>query len=137
MKKHLLTFTLVVTLGLATACGNKAASNGTEASAPAVEENLSVGTETAEEGMIEDEIPEEAAPAVEGTVTGVVNEIKDFKFIILDEETDTYYDFPIEEGGVDLSGIEVGDKIKVTYNGIVSQVDPFVGEVLSVEKVTE
>ena len=72
------------------------------------------------------------APA-EAFVEGIIDEIKDFMFII---NTDTAsYAFPIEEGKPDMSSLKKGDKIKVIYTGELSEIDPFTGEVISVEKV--
>jgi len=156
MKKHLLTFTLVVTLGLATACGSEDVPSGAQVST-ATGEAFSIDADIPEgdtieliEGTIEEttadategttegtEVNGSQAEAAEGSVIGVVEEIKEFKFIILDEATGTYYDFPIEEGGVDLGDIKVGDKVKVTYNGLISETDPFKGIILSVEKAAE
>ncbi len=168
MKKHLLTFTLVATLGLATACGSEDVPSGAQVStATGTEEAFSIDADIPEgdtfeliEGTIAEaatdategttavaatgategttagtEVNGSQAEAAEGSVIGVVEEIKEFKIIILDEATGTYYDFPIEE--VDLGDIKVGDKVKVTYNGIISEVDPFKGKVLSVEKAAE
>ncbi|MGN1314370.1 MAG: hypothetical protein ACI4VG_05065 [Lachnospiraceae bacterium] len=131
MKKHLLTFALVSVMGLTAACGSKEKPQEVQVSVTTKEAQESAETEN----MMEDELVQ--AEAVEGEVTGVIEEIKDFKFIVYDEESDTYYDFPIVEGGVDMSGFVVGDTIKVSYNGIISEVDPFQGEVLSVEKIAE
>lgn len=68
------------------------------------------------------------------TVSGTVEEIKDFMFII-EAEDGAYYSFPrSEEDSFDMSGISVGDEIVVEYEGTISEVDPFEGTVISVEK---
>ena len=54
--------------------------------------------------------PEESTEEKE--LTGTIDEIKDFMFVITDEN----------------------DTVTVKYTGTISEVDPFEGEVLSVEK---
>lgn len=66
-------------------------------------------------------------------VKGNVEEIKDFMFIITDEE-DNSYAFSFEEKPKGLDSIEAGDKVTVRYTGTVSEIDGFEGEILSVEK---
>lgn len=71
----------------------------------------------------------------EKSVTGTVDEIKDFMFIITTDDG-AAYEFPIdEEHPVDVSQIKEGDKVKITYTGELSEVDAFTGEVVSVEKI--
>ena len=48
-------------------------------------------------------------------VTGTIDEIKDFMFVVTDN-------------------VSNGDTVTVKYTGTVSEVDPFEGEVISVEK---
>ncbi len=71
--------------------------------------------------------------AESSTITGVVEEMKDFMFIVTDENG-TGYAFPFEEKPEGLEGVNVGDAVTVTYTGTISEVDPFEGEILSVEK---
>lgn len=67
------------------------------------------------------------------TVSGTVDEIKDFMFVIETPEG-AFYSFPISsDGQIDLSDITVGDEIVVEYEGTLSEIDSFTGEVLSVE----
>ena len=66
-------------------------------------------------------------------VKGTVDEIKDFMFIVTDDNKVSYA-FSFEEKPEGLDEVAVGDKVIVKYTGKVSQVDPFKGEVLSVEK---
>lgn len=68
------------------------------------------------------------------TVSGTVDEIKDFMFVIETSEG-AFYSFPISsDGEIDLSDITVGDEIVVEYEGTLSEIDSFTGKVLSVEK---
>ena len=64
-------------------------------------------------------------------VTGKVEEIKDFMFIITDDDN-VSYDFTFEEKPEGLDQIAVGDTIIVTYTGTISEVDPFDGEILEI-----
>ena len=66
-------------------------------------------------------------------VTGIVDEIKDFMFIVTDDDKVSYA-FTFEEKPEGLGEVSVGDKVIVKYTGTISMVDPFMGEILSVEK---
>ena len=66
-------------------------------------------------------------------VKGTVDEIKDFMFIVTDD-SEVSYAFTFEEKPEGLDKIAVGDKVIVTYTGTISEVDPFMGKILSVEK---
>ncbi len=68
------------------------------------------------------------------TVTGVVEEIKDFMFVITDDDQVSYA-LSFDEKPEGLDEISVGDKVTVTYTGTLSEVDAFTGEILSVEKI--
>ena len=65
-------------------------------------------------------------------VIGKVEEIKDFMFIVTDD-ANVSYAFTFEEKPEDLDQIAVGDHVIVTYTGTISEVDPFVGEILAIE----
>ncbi len=88
--------------------------------------------------------PSEKQQATEETATteqntkqtslcGTLDELKDFMFTVTDDEQVSYV-FAYEEAPEGLDSVNVGDRIKVTYTGTVSEIDPFTGEVLSVEK---
>lgn len=69
----------------------------------------------------------------EKTLTGTLEEIKDFMFIVEDESGDSYV-FDLENGTPEgLQECSVGDKVTVTYTGELSVVDSFTGKVLSVK----
>ena len=61
------------------------------------------------------------------------DEIKDFMFIITDE-SGAAYEFSFETAPEGLENVAGGDTVKVTYTGEISEVDPFNGTVISVEK---
>ena len=74
---------------------------------------------------------EEAAEGKE--LTGTIDEIKDFMFVVTDKNG-TSYGFTFEEKPEGLQNVSNGDTVTVKYTGTVSEVDPFEGEVISVEK---
>lgn len=71
--------------------------------------------------------------AEEKEVTGTIDEIKDFMFVVTDKNG-TSYGFTFEEKPEGLENVSNGDTVTVKYTGTVSEVDPFEGEVISVEK---
>lgn len=83
-------------------------------------------TNSSEEGK-------EEGTAEEKELTGTIDEIKDFMFVVTDEN-DTPYSFTFEEQPEGLENVSNGDAVTVKYTGTISEVDPFEGEVLSVEK---
>lgn len=64
---------------------------------------------------------------------GTLDEIKDFMFIVTDDDQ-TSYAFSFEEKPQGLDRVAVGEQVIVKYTGTISEVDPFEGEVLSIEK---
>lgn len=82
-------------------------------------------------GNSEEEKNEETAQ--ENEVTGTIDDIKDFMFVVTDEN-DIPYSFTFEEKPEGLESVNNGDTVTVKYTGTISEVDPFEGEVLSVEK---
>lgn len=83
-------------------------------------------TNSSEEGK-------EEGTAEEKELTGTIDEIKDFMFVVTDEN-DTPYSFTFEEKPEGLENVSNGDTVTVKYTETISEVDPFEGEVLSVEK---
>lgn len=75
--------------------------------------------------------PEESTEEKE--LTGTIDEIKDFMFVITDND-DTPYSFTFDKKPKGLENISNGDTVIVKYTGTISEVDPFDGEVISVEK---
>ena len=73
------------------------------------------------------------AEETEQTLTGTLDEVKDFMFVVTDDSGDSYalaFDGDAPEG---LKDQTVGSRVTVTYTGELSVVDSFTGEVLSVE----
>lgn len=129
-KKQMLVVAAITAMvfGGLTACG-QANTNGTSLSTVAEKEQ----EDTTAPATSLETVGETAEK--EKSVTGTVDEIKDFMFIITTDDG-AAYEFPIdEEHPVDVSQIKEGDKVKITYTGELSEVDAFTGEVVSVEKI--
>ncbi len=158
MKKRILMIVaaMAVCAGLATGCsGSPKQENANEETGQSETAENQTGTEEEQPEMAEgqtgteEEQPETAegqtgttddkeiaSGEVDGqasTVSGVVEDIKDFMFVINDENG-TGYAFSFEEKPEGLDNIKVGDTVTVTYTGPISEVDPFEGEILSIEK---
>ncbi len=69
------------------------------------------------------------------TLTGKLDEVKDFMFTVTDDAGEAYA-FSLEDGdkpqGMD--DVAVGDTVTVTYTGTLSVVDGLDGTIVSVEK---
>ena len=109
-------------VGLTAGCGQKKAD---QANVETTKQDNAVA------GNSEEEKNEETAQ--ENEVTGTIDDIKDFMFVITDEN-DTPYSFTFEEKPEGLENVSEGDTVIVKYTGTISEVDPFEGEVISVEK---
>ena len=126
-KRYALLLTGLLTLSLAAGCGTKT-DNAGETSSPAVSE--SQAAESTEQTA---DVQNTADQGEEKTITGTIDEIKDFMFIITDE-SGAAYEFSFETAPEGLENVAGGDTVKVTYTGEISEVDPFNGTVISVEK---
>lgn len=130
MKKRILTILLVLTAsaGVMVGCSQRPMqdANASETSIQQSEviEEDNVETEGTNPEKIEQEVSE---------VIGTIDEIKDFMFIVTDDDKVSYA-FTFEEKPEGLKEVSVGDKVIVKYTGSISMVDPFMGEILSVEK---
>lgn len=69
----------------------------------------------------------------EKELTGTIEDIKDFMFDITDE-SGACYSFTFDKKPEGLENVSNGDNVTVKYTGTISEVDPFEGEVISVEK---
>ena len=64
---------------------------------------------------------------------GTFMEKKDFMFTLLDADGVCYgFNFDVKPENYD--ELNNGDVVRVTYTGTISEVDPFDGEILSIEK---
>ena len=68
------------------------------------------------------------------TVTGTFMEKKDFMFTVQDE-SGHYFGFNFDVKPEKYEDFENGDIVKVTYTGTITEVDPFEGKILSIEKI--
>ena len=130
MKKRILTILLVLTASAGVMVGSSQRpmqdANASETSIQQSEviEEDNVETEGTNPEKIEQEVSE---------VKGTIDEIKDFMFIVTDDNK-VCYAFTFEERPEGLDEIAVGDKVIVKYTGTISEVDPFMGKILSIEK---
>ena len=68
----------------------------------------------------------------EKTVSGIFMEKKDFMFTVK-AENGAFYGFNFEEKPEEYENLNDGDRVKVTYTGTLSEVDPFDGEIIEIE----
>lgn len=137
MKKAVLIFAVILSVSLFAGCGSQkepaADPAGTEVSG-----EVQTGNRTAD-ASAEDAQAGSSAEVQSGeeeeekTMTGTLDEIKDFMFVLKEGE-DTYYAFAFDEKPEGLDSLKTGDKVTVTYTGEVSEIDPFTGKIISVEK---
>ena len=123
MKKKLITIVIGAMLcaGLFAGCGQ---SNTKQDKAAA-------GTENAKQADTKDEGEKDSQEEKE--LTGTIDDIKDFMFVVTDDK-DTPYSFTFDEKPDGLESVASGDKVNVKYTGTISEVDPFEGKIISVEK---
>lgn len=78
---------------------------------------------------------EESDVQEQHTLTGTIEEIKDFMFVVVDSEDHAYALSFEGEKPQGLEDVKEGDEVVVTYTGELSEVDHFYGQIISVEKV--
>lgn len=130
MKKRIITMLLVLmaSAGVMVGCSQRPMQDA-NASETSIQQSEVIQEGNAEtEGEILESSKEEVSE-----VKGIVDEIKDFMFIVTDDNKVSYA-FTFEEKPKGLKEVSVGDKVIVKYTGSISMVDPFMGEILSVEK---
>ena len=118
MKKKLITIVIGAMLcaGLFAGCGQSD-----------TKQDKAAGTESAKQADTKDE--GEKGSQEEKELTGT----KDFMFVVTDDK-DTPYSFTFDEKPDGLEGVASGDKVNVKYTGTISEVDPFEGKIISIEK---
>ena len=67
-------------------------------------------------------------------VVGTFLEKKDFMFTVLDSDGN-YYGFNFDVKPENYDKLQEGTVVKVTYTGTITEVDPFDGEIISIEKL--
>lgn len=122
MKKKLITIVIGAMLcaGLFAGCGQSD-----------TKQDKAAGTESAKQADTKDE--GEKGSQEEKELTGTIDDIKDFMFVVTDDK-DTPYSFTFDEKPDGLESVASGDKVTVKYTGTISEVDPFEGKIISVEK---
>ena len=119
---------ILILLAILTVC----VSNIVGCSSATVQEDSETSEGMTQSEVMEDEsIPSDRDEDV-SEVIGKVDEIKDFMFIITDDNNVSYA-FTFEEKPEDLDKIAVGNRVLVTYTGTISEVDPFIGEIMGIE----
>ncbi len=116
---------LTVSAGVMSGCSKEtqqSTDNGIQSGGTVQEDNGAA--ESGETGNTEENASE---------VAGTLDEIKDFMFVVSDDAGASYA-FSFEEKPEGLEQVAVGDKVIVKYTGTISEVDPFTGKVLSIEK---
>lgn len=123
MKKKLITIVIGAMLcaGLFAGCGQS----------DTKQDKAAAGTENAKQADTRDEGDKDSQEEKE--LTGTIDDIKDFMFVVTDDK-DTPYSFTFDEKPDGLESVASGDKVTVKYTGTISEVDPFEGKILSVEK---
>ena len=125
---------LALSMGMTVGCSAKTEPNTmasveqSTASEKHEEEDKAAEVTEATEASEESEAAEEVLQ-----LEGTMEEIKDFMFVVTESSGESYA-FSFEEKPNGLDKVKVGDNVTVSYTGTVSEIDPFVGEVLSVEK---
>lgn len=87
-------------------------------------------------GKDKEEAPADGADAAQtSTLTGTLDEVKDFMFTVTDDAGEAYV-FSLESGDKPqgLDDVAAGDTVTVTYTGTLSVVDGLDGTIVSVEK---
>ena len=118
MKKRNLIAVLMMTAALAAGCGAKA---DTTTAAPTQAETTQAETTQSETIQSESQKTEEKTESV----TGKIEEIKDFMFTI--ESDKGIYAMTFDTAPEGLSDVKEGDEVTVTYTGELSEVDEFTG----------
>lgn len=136
MKKRNIAAVILTTLVLATGCGAQS-SSGTQASSSAqVSSSAQTSSAKTDDAGAASKDTENKTDAKTSTITGTIDDIKDFMFTITDEKGDAY-PMSFDAAPEGLSDVKAGDKVTVTYTGELSAVDAFTGTILSVKKAAK
>lgn len=124
-KKYILAVLAVTCTIFAAGCGAKS-----EAAQNTAQTETDGSTDSADDTKSGDKAQSDDT---EQTVTGKIDEIKDFMFVVTDDSGNSY-EFSFETKPDGLYNVQAGDKVRVTYTGELSEVDAFTGKIISVEK---
>ena len=112
MKKKLITIVIGAMLcaGLFTGCGQSD-----------TKQDKAAGTENAKQAETRDEGENDSQDEKE--LTGTIDDIKDFMFVVTDDK-DTPYSFTFDEKPDGLEGVASGDKVTVKYLSLIHISEP-------------
>ena len=128
MNKKILMLLVILTVSVSVIVG---CSKGVGQEELETSENI-MQSEVMEDGQISSESDEDVVDEDTSELIGKVEEIKDFMFIVTDDDNVSYA-FSFEEKPEGLDKITVGDRVLVTYTGTISEVDPFMGKIMKIE----
>ena len=117
------------------ACGAKGGSASQTKAETSAEAKESTKEAEVKESTKETEAKDgtKAAEAKEEELKGKISDIKDFMFTVTTDDGKSYaLNFDKKPEGLDK--LKDGDEVVVHYTGELSEVDPFEGEILSIEK---
>ena len=117
----LLLVILTVSISVLVGCSNVTKQENSETSVNILQ------SEVMDDEMISSDSDKDVVDEDVSKVIGKVKEIKDFMFIVTDDDNVSYA-FTFEEKPESLDKIAVGDRVLVTYTGTLSEVDPFIGK---------
>lgn len=122
-KQSILSLILALAMALSLcACGggaNQSAPGSSSAGSSSDSASASASTDT------------ETEQSEEQSVSGVVDEVKDFMFVI-DADDGCFYSFNTDHLPADAPKLSLGDRVTITYEGTLTEVDNFTGKILSV-----
>ena len=121
MNKKILVLLVILTVSVIVGCSKVTRQEDSETSVGIMQSEV-MENEPIPSDSDKDVVDEDASEVI-----GNVEDIKDFMFIVTDDDNVSYA-FTFEEKPEGLDKIAVGDRVLVTYTGTLSEVDPFVGE---------
>lgn len=147
MKKRIISTLVLVSLctGLMAGCAqsetkkadnvakNEQEAAGQEETQEKEEPVQEIGQSTETEKDTTEEAENKTQSGATSELKGTVDEIKDFMFVVTDD-AGVSYSFSFDEKPKGLDEVSVGDNVTVKYTGTISEIDPFKGEVISVDK---
>lgn len=108
---------------------------GTQTPAPeSVPTETSIIIETADTNAPDAAETSDTNSSEQSSISGTIDEIKDFMFILTTDGGVSYVLSFDSEKPQGLDSVAAGDKVTVTYTGVLSDVDAFTGTIISVEK---
>ena len=147
MKKRIISTLVLVSLctGLMAGCAqsetkkadnvakNEQEAAGQEETQEKEEPVQEIGQSTETEKDTTEEAENKTQSEATSELKGTVDEIKDFMFVVTDD-AGVSYSFSFDEKPKGLDEVSVGYNVTVKYTGTISEIDPFKGKVISVDK---